>query len=514
MTDISTVDATSCATPLIDVAHTHAKTYPLYWMALLSGILLPFGFAPFHIPGASFIGLAILYGILIRTDKPLQALLYGLCFGITYFGFGVSWIFVSIHSYGHLNYVLSAFITSCFILYLASFIGVSSFIFVRIKHYYPRVLYPLLFASLWVAFEWLRAHLFTGFPWLILAYGQWDNVTKHLLPWFGLYGLSFYTVFLSAFLYITVQKCKKARTPYILGFLALLFAPHVLKHTWTSPVGSPISTAIIQPNFSMRDTWDDAMFWSMLRRYHQKINSLMGTALIVLPESAIPIPPEYIHQFLHDLNTVAKQHHTALLFGAPMMARASENIFFNAMLSLGNAQGYYAKQHLVPFGEYIPSPFQTITNWLEIPDARLGQGSPHQKPIRVDTHPIASAICYEVAFPEVIRRHIPSTEWIVSMSDDGWFGHSLAIYQHQQIAQTLSMQVGRFQILANNDGLSSIINHMGEILAYGPAFHSDIIRGNLVPLIGNTPWIFWGDTPVIILCMLFVCLPIFMRKQK
>ena len=136
-------------------------------------------------------------------------------------------------------------------------------------------------------------------------------------------------------------------------------------------------------------------------------------------------------------------------------------------------------------------------DWLNLPTNSMVPGKSTQAPIRVQDHPIASLICYELAYPQYLREQLPTAEWVVSISDDGWFGHSLAAYQHQQIAQTLSILTGRYQIMANNDGLSSIISDKGQILASLPAFQSGILRSSIKPAHGSTPWVYTGDVPIL-----------------
>ena len=119
--------------------------------------------------------------------------------------------------------------------------------------------------------------------------------------------------------------------------------------------------------------------------------------------------------------------------------------------------------------------------------------------------PFATLICYELAYPNLLRQQLPQAQWIVSLSDDGWFGHSLASYQHLQMAQALSILTSRYQIVANNDGLSSIITPTGIVSHSLPAFTSGILEGNIHPSHGSTPWVRWGDWPIIGLCIAILC---------
>ena len=133
-------------------------------------------------------------------------------------------------------------------------------------------------------------------------------------------------------------------------------------------------------------------------------------------------------------------------------------------------------------------------------------GKSNQKLIHSNHYPIASLICYELAYPQLLRQQMPQAQWIVSISDDGWFGHSLAMYQQLQMAQVLSMLTGRFQVVANKEGLSSIIDEHGQLLHTLPAFTAGVLEATLYPATGATPWVRWGDGWLLLLCLCLVIL--------
>ncbi|MDI9818859.1 MULTISPECIES: apolipoprotein N-acyltransferase [unclassified Legionella] len=478
--------------------------YSHFLRAFLFGLLLPLGFAPFHLPGAAILGIALFYAQLChkRNNSPF---LTGLFFGLGYFGLGISWVYVSIHEYGHLNSILSALITLLFLLYLSLFIASMAFVFKKLTIPQLPFYSCLLFSALWVLSEYCRSTFFSGFPWLLLAFGQFDAPGKYLLPVVGVFGTGFLTCIAATLLATSTQLNGAKRYWALSGFVILLLFPLLLKSKdWSALKKEPVTIGIIQANLSMRDKWDEALFWQLLQRYQHNIENLLGTQLIVMPESAIPLPPSYIEEFLTQTHEKAKQAGSAILLGIPKPTTVDENYYFNALISLGKASGFYLKQHLVPFGEYIPKPMQRISEWLAIPNANLVPGKSSQPPIKIHRHPIAALICYELAYGDLLRRQLPQAEWIVSISDDGWFGHSLAMYQQQQIAQVRSLQTARYQVVANNDGLSSVINPKGEILASLPAFTEGVVNTTLFPATGITPWVYFGDTPLLIFCIIIV----------
>ena len=355
----------------------------------------------------------------------------------------------------------------------------------------------LLFSSVWCLGEYCRANVLTGFPWVLLGFGQIDTPLKYLLPIIGVYGVGFLTCLAASFLAAFAQEKKMQQLPWLIAFLAVLLAPLALKHTsWTKTEPTSVSVGVIQANLSMRDKWDETLFLKLLTYYKNETEHLMGEKqLVVMPESAIPAPDSYVSDFLDTVHQQGMQSNTSVLLGIP--EETSRDTYYNSLIALGMANGSYQKKHLVPFGEFIPKPFQQVINWLAIPITNLSSGQQHQPLVQVDKHPIATLICYEIAYPNLLREQLPDAEWIVSISDDGWFGHSFAMYQQLQMAQVLSIQTGRYQIVANNDGLSSVINTRGKIIDSLPAYQAGILDSHIFPAKGASPWVIWGDSPMI-----------------
>lgn len=485
---------------------SQSASYLLIVLSLLSGMLLVLGFAPFHLPGLAILSLALLF-LQLRHKTIKQSFVIGFFFGIGFFSLGVSWVHISIHEYGHLNSLVSAFITLLFISYLAIFPGLAALCY-RLLSTTNIFFNSLLFAGIWCIAEWLRAHFMGGFPWLLVGFGQIDTPIRYILPMLGVYGASFFASFAAALLACGMQVASHKRHRWIVAFVMILISPFLLKPIqWTSIHSNPISIGIVQANLSMRDKWDESLFWNLLQQYDHYINQLIGKKqVIIMPESAIPVPVNYVSDFLDAWDNQANLNNSAILFGIPKPASADAVSYYNTLTTLGVAKGTYLKQHLVPFGEFIPKPFQAISDWLAIPVANLKAGRPHQSLITVNDTKIATLICYELAYPSLLRQQLPEAQWIVSISDDGWFGHSLAMHQQLQMAQVLSLQTGRFQVVANNDGLSSVINANGRIISSLPAFSSGVLESTIQPATGSTPWVVLGDSPMLFLSLCLLLL--------
>lgn len=489
----------------------------LTWISLiLTGMMVPLGFAPFHFPGAAILGIALFY-YHIRTSRPQKAFIQGFVWGLGLFGVGISWVSVSIHTFGHLPNFYAYLITGLFVCYLALFPALCAFAF--------RVLCPtseykraLLFSGLWCISEYLRANLMTGFPWLLLGFGQIDTPLKYLLPIIGVYGIGFLIALAACCLthiFKTPERNTLVRMAWLVGFVLILITPASLKNiNWSQWDKSPLSVGVVQANLSMRDKWNEQLFWKIIKHYHRAIQPLLAKKdIIVLPEAAIPLPSGYVQDFLTELHQQAQKNKSAILFGIPEEIYPEKTHFYNTLSTIGLSEGRYRKQHLVPFGEYLPRFLEPILRPLNLVMSDMQAGDAQQPLASAQHHPFATLICYELAYPCILRQQLPQAQWIVSLSDDGWFGHSLASYQQLQMAQALSILTSRYQIVANNDGLSSIITPRGRLQKTLPAFSSGILEGNIYPAHGSTPWVIWGDAPILGLCGLIVIFALWGRVR-
>ena len=268
--------------------------YFQYFFVFIAGILSPLGFAPFHIPGLTLLSLAFLY--LSLQNCPIKQSSYlGFFYGLGYFGFGVSWVIVSIHDYGQLNYFLSALVTLIFIAYLSLFPALVAYLFKLLELKHRKLLSLLLFSTLWCLSEYCRSTLFSGFPWLLVGTTLIDTPIKYITPILGIYGLSFLCVFIATLLTAAVSPNSPKRYYYLMVIVLIIMGPMLCKNiSWSQVKDEPISIGAVQANLSMRDKWDETLFWNLLKHYENAINKLLGKQLIILPESAIPLPAIYL----------------------------------------------------------------------------------------------------------------------------------------------------------------------------------------------------------------------------
>jgi apolipoprotein N-acyltransferase len=469
----------------------------LLWCVFF-GFIAPFSFAPFEVTVMSYISLGGLYFCFFYQSRS-RFFLKGFCYGLGFFSMGVSWIYVSIHAYGHLSPLLALLCTCLFIVFLSSYIGLLGFALKIVtspsSHWMTQV---LTFSALFTLLEFVRGTLFTGFPWLLIGYSGLSSPIKSLMPIMGIYGATFVITIMAALLVESFFNIKKALLIQIPIICTFLFLNDFEAFSWTEKINQPLSTGIIQENLSMKDKWDEELFYTLLNNYQKDLKKTNTMDLTLLPESAIPLPYQFISEYVNQLNDDAKHDKHGLVIGIPESTDDNTH-YYNTALGLGEANGTYQKQHLVPFGEYIPKQFQYLTQQFQIDDPGMTPGT-FLSLLTFKQFKYATLLCYEIAYSDILRQQIPDSQWIISLSEDGWFGHSLAIYQHVQMAQARALQTGRYHLVANNAGLSSIIDEKGNIIKQLPPFEKGILKGTLYPFKGLTPWVIWGDLPIIVLC--------------
>jgi apolipoprotein N-acyltransferase len=273
---------------------------------------------------------------------------------------------------------------------------------------------------------------------------------------------------------------------------------------WTGVRGDPLKVALVQGNIAQETKWEPANFKHTLTRYMTLTFDLAPTDLVVWPETAIPAFYDQMQDSLiPQLDDELRKMHTVLLTGIPVLEKTTWR-YYNSVVSLGEEHRFYYKQHLVPFGEYLPlrGVLGDSLDALAVPNADFSSGEANQPLLVADGYPIATSICFEVAFAEEIRRDMPEAALLVNVSNDGWFGNSLAPHQHLEMARLRARETGRPMLRATNTGISAIIDYTGRIIARSPQFEEAVVTGTITPRQGATPYVLLGNTPVVVLTVL------------
>jgi len=470
-------------------------------LALLSGTLCVFGFAPFGIHVLPIVALAVLFALWLRAASAREAARLGFAFGLGLFYAGIGWIYIAMHEYGGMPLLLSLLAALLFAAFWALLPALAGYAQARIP-LTSGLRVMLLMPAVWALVEWFRGLLVTGFPWLVLGYAHSDSPLAGYAPVLGAYGVSLAAA-VSAGLLLQLWRARWSSPGKVA--LATLLAIWVLGGllrtvAWTQPDGEPVSVALVQSNIPQDVKFRKESLVDILET-HRRLVDQNTARLTVLPETALPllrhqVPENYVQR----LRDRARQNGGDVLIG---VFERSNGSYYNSVFTLGVAdEQHYRKQHLVPFGEFIP--LRPLLGWfingvLDIPMGDLARGDLRQPPLNVAGQQVAVNICYEDVFGEELIRALPQATLLVNVTNDAWYGNSPVAAQHNQIAQFRALETGRMMLRATNTGVTSIIGVNGKVLQQLPQHEEAVLLGTAQGYQGVTPYVRWGNAAILLL---------------
>ncbi len=494
------------------------KGWSSWFLAALLGAIIPLSFAPFNVQ-YPFLAYLLFFPIslfvyqILHSHSAKEAFYKGWVFGTAFFGVGVSWVYVAIHDFGAAHWSLAVLFTSLFVLILSVFYGFFAWsVFNTTKKLQGRHDTSLILfyvPLLWVLFEWLRSWVLTGFPWLLAGYPMIDTPLSGYAPVVGVYGLSFLVLLVAMLLSLRIKPIVSV------SGMALIIIGGVLlgQIQWSKPVDEPLSVALIQGNVNQSVKWNRQQLEATKKLYvalskpHWQDNDL-----IVWPENAIPVFYHTLeNNFYHHLDLQARKTNTELVVGLPVFDDKTEQ-YYNAMTNFGGQQSYYYKTHLVPFGEYVPlaSLIRGIVKFFNMPMSSFSAGEADQDAVTVKGHKAVVTICYEDVFPQDMMQQIPQSQFMINLSNNGWYGDSFAPHQHLEMSRMRALETSRDLIRSTTSGISALIDASGKVLVQGPQFKAAVVKGKIQPRTGTTPYVFWGNHPII---LLFIIAALVMFRQ-
>ena len=471
---------------------------------LILGSLLVLSFSPFNFYIILPLVFTIFFWLIRKNNLPVKECLL---FGLGLFIFGIYWIYICLQKFGGMPEILAILSTFILCLFLSLFF-LSLSVFPKFKNQ------PLLVAAIFTLVEWVRSWIFTGFPWLTLGYSQVEgSPLAGYIPITGIYGVSFLLILTSHLLFLLLNKAHQ-RLWIIFLIIIIWGGGHFLKKIeWTEPNGDPIEVTLLQGNVKQDEKWDQTKIKKILNKYESLILK-SNSPLTVLPETSIPLLLEYVpSNYLNKIKRHMNKIDGNLILG--VIERNDADIY-NSAISFGEDESQkYRKYHLVPFGEYVPlrSIFGFIyEDLLNMPFNDLSRGERIQLPMKFDQQKIAINICYEDVFGNEIIRQLPNANILLNMSNDAWYGHSIAAEQHLQISQARAIETGRMMLRATNTGVTAFINEKGKVINKLPQFQSGSLTQNVQGFNGSTPFIKYGHFPILILCFLITSITLLRKK--
>ena len=469
-------------------------------LAALAGGLHALSFAPREAGWLQLACVAWLFARLAAAPTARRGALLGWAFGTAWLLGGVWWLYISLHRYGGLAAPLAALAVLLLCGFLALYLAAAAAAFVRWRRGRPGP-DAALFAALWLLAELARARLFTGFPWVASGYAHTDSPLAALAPWFGVYGLGALAAALAALAASAVTARGRARLGPAAGALALGLLPLALPQDFTRPAGT-LQVALLQGNVPQNEKFEpvfqgEALEWT-LRALLQS-----PAQLVIAPETAIPLLPSQLPEGLWErLRAEFAQGGRAALVGVPLGSfeagyTNSAVGFSRAAAALPGGEYRYDKHHLVPFGEFIPPGFRWFVDLMRIPLGDFARGPLVAPSFAVGGQRVAPNICYEDLFGEELAARFVDAEdtaptVLANLSNIAWFGDTVAVDQHLQIARMRSLELQRPSVRATNTGATAIVDHRGRVEKLLAPHSRGVLLGPVQGRVGTTPYAAWA----------------------
>ncbi|MEL6869841.1 MAG: apolipoprotein N-acyltransferase [Pseudomonadota bacterium] len=473
-------------------------------LALLLGALLPLAFAPFEYWWLAPLLIAAWVWCWFGASGR-RVFWIGFAFGAGAFLTGTYWLYHSIAVIGKAPLALTLFLMLGMVAIMALYFGACAALVKRVcRDDWRSAL--LMLAPMYTVLEWLRGWVLSGFPWLNLGYTLPESFQSGWLPLGGVHLGSFVLVSFAAGVLWVIKSDGRERVLAALAIVSLALVGGVLSQRQWSVVGDQrVTVRVGQLGLDQELKWRPEQFQATLQWYATFVRDNVDADLLVTPEVALPTLAERVPDYLAQLQQSVRDGDSDLLVG--ILRRDAQQQVSNALLQLGDGERqWYEKRHLVPYGEFFPVP-AFIRAWMKakgLPFTDLKAGSDQQSPIVAAGHPIATSICYEDAYASEQLLFFPAARFIVNVTNDAWFGDTIAPHQHLQIARTRSTEAQRWQVRAANTGITAIIDDYGRVVKAAPAFEPAVLSGTIEIREGHTPYTLTGDKPVLLLSLVLL----------
>lgn len=484
-------------------------------LAILAGCLITFSLAPFNFWPLAFLAPLALWWLLQDLSSK-QALVRGWFFGVGVFGSGASWVFVSIYQFSATPLVGALALTLVFIVFLAGFFALQAWVWrVFLKDTNALVSWP----ALWVLSEAFRSWAFTGFPWLLLGSAHLTSPLSGWLPVVGVYGVSGLSAALGLLVYCccVAQQRKALKLAYVGVVGALLLGGQILQaQEWTSPKGEVLEVGLVQGNIAQEDKWNPSKTREIIQTYLQASHALGAVDVLIWPETALPLLPQEAVPYLEWALEQAKPNASLITGLIDIQQGGKEPKYFNGIFTAGATSEHYYKTKLVPFGEYLPleNQLRGLIDFFNLPMSNFSAGTQVPQSLTVADTQVGPLICYEVAYPSLSIAQARVSDWLVTISNDAWFGASIGPLQHLQLAQVRALETGRPVVRVTNNGISGVIDHKGALTLRLPQFEQASATAKLQPRQGVTPFMQTGILPLLVLCLFLLEMQRYFARVK
>ena len=481
--------------------------WPVNLLLLLAGSLFPLALAPLFWWPLGLVSIAVWVWVLQEATSARQAFVITWVFSFAKFAVGVSWIYVSMNRFGGTPAPLAVLLVALFAAFLAVF---PALIFALRHRLFGHTLGWLTIPVFWFLYELLRGNFLTGFPWLFAGDAHLHTWLAGWAPLIGNYGLSILVV-LTVTLLIQVWKTRR----YTLLGLLLLWPAGAFLYAidWTEKT-SELKVSAVQGNIPQDLKWRPDMVSPIITNYYQQTAAHWDSDLILWPETAITLILDQFQPYLDDIAAEAIENNTTVMTGIAYrypLGHDKAGEFHNSIVAFGKGEGLYHKQQLVPFGEFVPleKHIRGLMPFFDLEMSSFLHGSPDQPLLKVakdeTVYLVAPFICYEIAYPQMVSRMARQADFLVTVSNDAWFGDSLGPKQHMALAQMRALETGRWLLRSTNTGITALVDHKGRMLDRLPYETRGTLTGIADMRTGSTPYMVAGLWPLLLFSLL-VCL--------
>ncbi len=490
----------------------------LHWslLSLVSGALTTLAFAPFDLSWLVFLTLAVPFYLWQQLNAK-QAAISAWLFSLGLQCSGVSWIYYSLHVHGSAPILFAALLIFLLCCYLSIYTALAVYTVNRFLPNNTALRLMLFYPASWVLFEWLQGYVMTGFAWMQLGYTQIDYPLSGLAPILGNHAVGGFVAVCAGAIALLGKRYQRLNTKTvlvaILPVLVLWSLGGLLKNiAWTQPEGEPITVSVIQGNIPQKIKWKPHMKQPTLALYRDLSLAQEDVDLIIWPETAVPDFWFRVIPYIRDLRDEMEKRKTDLLLG--IFVKNDNSRLLNSVMHVNGES--YNKRHLVPLGEYIPLRFliEFFNKFVKIPMSDIASGDAEQPLLVAAGVPVGISICFEEAFARDVIKDLPEAKILINVSNDAWFEDSIEPHQHHAIARMRALEAGRYMIRSTNTGITSFIGPHGEVIKRLPQFKVGVLKAEVQPLSGSTPFVRWGDWLIVGLsALLLLGFAVLKRKQ-
>ena len=484
------------------------------WIAAVAGALLAAAFAPV---GAWPLAIACpaLLMLTWRTATPRIAARRGFLFTAATFLAGTYWLYHSIHLIGQAPVWIALFLMFGMVSVMGAYTALLGWALVRYGPPAGPLRHLVVAPAGLVLIEWLRGWLFSGFPWLALGYTQLDTGLAAWAPVGGVYAVGLAVAVLAGALATLLAGGRVARAIAAATVIALCVGSYLLGAIeWTRPLPRTVTVALVQGAVPQTMKWAPGQLERTMELYRDLTRPYLGADIIVWPESAIPSLESNVRGYIDAVSQTANASGSALITGLVRREPGSGN-YYNSIAAWSPDEQWYYKRRLVPFGEFFPVP-AAVREWMRLmnlPYSDFSAGSDEQRPLQAAGERLAPTICYEDAYGTEQRPLARAATLLVNVTNDAWFGDSSAPHQHLDISRMRSLETGRPMLRATNDGVTALIAHDGSVMAALPQFRPAVLTGRVTPREGETPYLRYGNLPVLVLAFLALGAGVLARRR-